>query len=726
MPPAEYVENGVCLSCHQEEGRQWQDSHHALAMAPPSPTTVRGDFQNRTFIHRGVTSRFFKRGDGFFVNTEGPDGKPADFRIEYTFGLHPLQQYLISMPGGRLQPLGIAWDSSKMRWFHLLPNENLPPGDILHWTGRYQTANTMCIVCHTTQFEKGYDPATDTFASRWAEPNVSCQACHGPGSRHVGYETASRGAGTPIPVVKSEPRGLTVDIRGADARRRTELCAPCHSRRSELTPSPVPGEPILDNYLPSLLVQGVYHPDGQQLEEVYVDGSFRQSRMFDRGVTCTHCHNAHTGKLKLEGDAVCMQCHRPDPNPSFPAAAGNFDSPAHHFHKMGSKGASCVACHMPSTTYMQVQPRPDHSIRIPRPDVSVRIGAPDACTSCHVGKNAQWSAEAVVKWYGPVRKQGPHYGEAFAAARAGKASGAEAVAHLLSRFELPPIVRASALAELRHEPYIGAEARMRATLSPDPELRAAAADSVEGLSASQRVEALTPLLADPVRAVRIAAARNLSSLPVDQLPAAVRSAFEAALSEYIAAQSVALDMSSAQFNLALVYGNTGRQELAERHYLGALKIDPDFIAARANLAQMYNDLGRNADAERLLVEGLKRNPRIGELQYSLGLLLAEGKRMQEATLALAEAAKLLPTEAKVHYNYGLALDQMGLKDQAEASLLRAQRLDPEDPAMPYALSVFYAQSGRKSQALEWAKRLRTLRPGDPQVEGMIASLRARP
>ena len=723
-PPAKYVENAVCLGCHQEEGRQWQDSHHALAMAAPTAATVRGDFQNKTFVHRGVTSRFFKRAGDFFVNTEGADGKPADFKVKYTFGLEPLQQYLIEMPGGRLQPLGIAWDGPKKRWFHLLPNENLPPGDILHWTGRYQTANTMCLVCHTTQFEKGYDPATDTFASRWVEPNVSCQACHGPGDRHVRYETALRGAGTPIPAVQGAPHGLTVDIRGADARRRTELCSPCHSRRSELTASPAPGEPILHNYLPSLLVQGLYHADGQQLEEVYVDASFRQSRMFQRGVTCTNCHNPHTGKLKLSGDTVCLQCHRSDPNPSFPSAAGNFDSPAHHFHKVGSTGASCVACHMPATTYMQIQGRPDHSIRIPRPDLSVKIGTPDACTSCHAGKKAQWSAEVVVKWYGPVRKQGPHYGEAFAAARAGDAAGDEALAMLIGRLDLPAIVRASALAELRHEPSIGAEARMKSTLDADPEVRAAAADSVEGLSASQRVEALSPLLTDPLRAVRIAAARNLSSLPVDQLGAATRPAFEAALSEYIAAQSVALDMPGAQFNLAIVYENTGRRELAEQHYLGALKIDPDFTAARANLAQLYSGLARNAEAERVLAEGVRRNPRIGELQYSLGLLLAEEKRMEEATEALAQAAKLLPNQANVHYNYGLALERMGRKDLAETALLRAQRLDPADPAVPYALAVFYAQSGRKGQALEWAERLRTLRPGDPQVQRLIAGLQA--
>ncbi len=721
--PATYVENGACLGCHQEEARQWQGSHHAKAMALPTEETVRGDFKNTSFTDRGVTARFFMRGEKFFVNIEGADGKPSDFQIKYTFGLEPLQQYLIEMPGGRLQPLTIAWDGPNRKWFHLYPNEKAPPGDVLHWTGRYQTANTMCLVCHTTDYEKRYDPKTDTFASRWAEDNVSCQACHGPGSRHVEWETSLRGAGRKPLSPPREPHALTVDIRGADARRRTEFCAPCHLRRSELTPRPAPGQPVLDNYLPSLLIPGLYFADGQQLEEVYVDGSFRQSLMFQRGVTCTNCHNAHTGKLKLPGNQVCIQCHKPDPNPSFPSAAGNFDSPKHHFHKEGSKGALCVTCHMPARAYMGIQLRPDHSIRIPRPDLAVKIGVPDACTTCHVGKKPQWSADAVVKWYGPVRRQGTHYGEAFAAARAGQPSGNEALARLIANRAMPAIVRASALEQLRGEPVVGVAERIRAAQDADAEVRTAAANAVEGLSVAQRVETLTPLLTDPVRSVRTTAARNLSFVPIDQLGQSARPAFQAALAEYIATQTFALDMPGAHLNLAVVYENTAQPALAEEHYLQALKIDPDFTPARANLARLYNALSRNQDAVRVLTEGLKRLPQLGELQYSLGLLLAEEKRMKEATEALEKATKLLPNRASVRYNYGLALQQMGQSGPAEKALLEAQRLDPADPNVAYALAVFYAQKGQKDQALRWAETLLSLRPSDPQVMGFVARLR---
>jgi predicted CXXCH cytochrome family protein len=695
-------------------------------MAAPSEQTVRGDFNGTTFKHQGVTTRFFKRADKFVVRTDGPDGKLADFEVSYTFGVAPLQQYLIALPGGRLQPLQIAWDSERKRWFHLLPDEKAPPGDVLHWTGRYQTGNTMCISCHTTGFEKRYDAGADTFASRWSEPNVSCQSCHGPGQRHVLW-AQRRQQGQAAPDLAGERFGLPINLSKMTGAQQVEACAQCHSRRSELTPSYLPGQPRLDHFLPSLLTPPLYHADGQQLEEVYVDGSFRQSKMYQKGVGCLSCHDAHTSKVKLAGNALCLQCHAAQANPALPAfagAAGNFDTPAHHFHKPGSAGASCVSCHMPAKTYMQVQARPDHSLRVPRPDLSVKIGTPNACTTCHADKPAQWAADQVVRWYEPTRRQDTHFGEAFAAASAGQPQALEALAKLAVDAARPAIVRASALAPLRADGRSGISERIQATRDVDPEVRAAAADSFDAVPPAQRLYALAPLLSDPARAVRIAAARGLSSVPQDQI-AAQRPAFEAALAEYVAAQEVALDMPGAQLNLAVVYQNTGRLDLAEQHYLQALKIDPDFTPARANLARFYSSTARNADAERVLTEGLKRVPAIGELQYSLGLLLAEERRIDEAAAALAMAAKLLPDRARVHYNLGLALQQLGRRQPAEAALLQAQKLDPGDPAICYALAVLYVQGQQYAKALPWAEKLLALEPANTEARQLVGELRSK-
>jgi tetratricopeptide (TPR) repeat protein len=702
-----YVDNKQCLGCHAQQAAQWLQSHHAMAMAAPSEYSVRGDFNNSSFMHRGVTSRFFRRDGQYFVNTDGPDGRLADFEIAWTFGVAPLQQYLIALPDGRLQALQIAWDTQRSRWFPLQAGDTAPAGDPLHWTGRYQTANTMCLSCHTTGFEKRYDAAADAFASRWAESNVSCQSCHGPGERHLNWaQTKQQGRKTPD--ITGTHYGLAVNPALLTGRQQVEVCAACHSRRSELVAAPVPGSPRLDHYVPGLLRAGLYHADGQQLDEVYVDGSFRQSVMYGKGVSCTHCHDAHTGKLQLVGNAVCTQCHGSAANAAFPGAAGSYDTPAHHFHKEGSVGAQCTGCHMPAKTFMQIQARPDHSIRIPRPDLSAQLGTPNACNQCHQDRSAQWAAERVATWYGPRRRQEPQYGEVFAAARTGKAEAMPALARLSADVLQPAIVRASALDALRNDGTTGIDERVAATRDADPEVRAAAADSFDAVPPERRLPALAPLLRDPVRAVRVAAARSLSALPRTQLSADQQQAYDAALAEYIAAQELALDMPGAHLNLAVLRENSGQPLQAEQHYRAALRIDPDFTPAQANLANLYNALGRNADAERVLVEALKRRPQTGELHYSLGLLLAEEQRLPEAAVALANAARLLPGHARVHYNLGLALQQLGRFKAAEAALLKAQAADPLDPDPVYALATFHAQQGQRRQATRWIEALRAL------------------
>jgi tetratricopeptide (TPR) repeat protein len=719
-----YVDNARCLQCHAAEAEAWRGSHHARAMAAPSTDTVAGDFADTRFTHGRVTTRFFREGERWRVNTDGPDGRLADFDVLHTFGAAPLQQYLLAGPGGRLQALQVAWDVNARRWFHLLPDEKAPPGDVLHWTGRYQTANTMCLSCHVTAYEKRYDAANDRFDSRWKEPNVSCQSCHGPGEAHLQWATASA-AKRATPDVPGLRKGLLAGTHATSGRQQVELCAPCHARRAELTATPVPGEPLLDHYLPSLLTAGLYHADGQQDDEVFVYGSYRQSRMYARGVGCTHCHEPHGGALRLPGNGTCLQCHgaKPNADPAFAAAVGSYDTPAHHHHAPGSAGAQCAACHMPPKTYMRIQARPDHSLRVPRPDLTVKLGTPNACNGCHRDRDAAWAAGQVAAWYGPGRRQEAHYGEIFAAARAGRRDAAPELARVARDESQPAVVRATALALLRGDPDAGMDARLAATRDPDAEVRAAAADSLEAVDAKRRTYGLGPLLRDPVRAVRIAAARALSSLPPADR-AAHEAPFDAALAEYEAAQAVSLDMPGSRLNLAVVQANTGRMDQAEANYRAALRIDPDFTPARANLTNLLNAQGRNADAERVLREGIARQPGIGELHYSLGLLLAEDGRLAEAAEVLSRAARLMPERARVRYNLGLTLQHMGRRPAARTALLEAWRLDPDDEAVLQALAIFHAQAGDRQQALDWATRLQKRRPTDADLKRFIEQLRS--
>jgi predicted CXXCH cytochrome family protein len=712
------VDNATCLQCHQSQAHAWAQSHHAKAMARARPATVLGDFGGVDFEHKGVVSRFFEKADGYFVRTEGPDGKPADFPIAYTFGVDPLQQYLIELPGGKLQALTIAWDVARKRWFHLLPDETAPPGDILHWTGRGQNANTMCIGCHTTGFEKRYEASSDRYASRWAELGVSCQSCHGPGAAHVAWAKARSSAEAP-----AARYGLAVDFARLDPHAKVETCAMCHARRAELTGTFDASRPFMDQFLPVTLAPGLYYADGQQDGEVYAFGSFRQSKMYRLGVTCMDCHDPHSGRLKADGNAVCTQCHSPTGDRRFPTAAKLFDDPSHHHHQPGSTGAQCASCHMPAKDYMVVHSRPDHSLRIPRPDLSQSLGTPNACTVCHADKPASWASDAIDRWFGTDWRQRPQFAEALAAGRAGRADALPKLQHLAGDPEMPAIARASALDLLRG--YEGGLAAATEALSdPDAAVRRAAVADLERMRPGTRLAQVGPLLSDPVRAVRVEAARVLASVPAADFEPAQRARFDAALGEFRAVQEAALDMPGSHLNLAVLDETQGRPSEAVQHYLAALRLDPDFTPARLNLARLYSTIGQLQDAERILRTGVARVPNQGDLHYSLGLLLAEQRRLAEAIAALAEAARLLPDRPRVQYNFALALQQAGRRPEAEVVLLKAQSLAPTDRSIAYALAVFYSQDRRWFLAIPWAEKLVALDPADPQAQQFLAQLRA--
>lgn len=677
-----YVDETGCAECHQAEHRAWSGSHHDLAMQRATPETVLGDFGDATFTHRGVTSRFFTRADRFFVNTEGADGQLVDFELKYTFGAEPLQQYLAPFPGGRLQSLTIAWDTRREEWFHLYPDERIAPDDPLHWTGRYQNWNAMCAECHSTNLRKNYDVASDTYRTAWDVVDVGCQACHGPGESHVEWARAGQSG----PAGGAPAVGLVMALDAAGAETEIQACAGCHSHRQRIGHADRHARPFLDDFLPSTLRDGLYFPDGQIRDEVYVWGSFVQSRMYGAGVRCSNCHDPHGLGLSAEGNAVCVQCHRETPVERFPTLRSKrYDTPAHHFHEPGSAGAQCVSCHMPARTYMEVDERRDHSFRVPRPDLSPAVGSPNACTQCHTEETDAWAAARAAEWWDSPRT--PHFAEVLAAARRGDPAAEGGLGALAGDADQPAIVRATALEHLAQIGRTAPQIAVSAAMDPDPLVRAAAAGTLERVDPQARIAALVPLLDDPVRAVRIAAARALTSLPRAALEARQALRLDAALAEVVDAEMASADLPGAHLNLGILRLRSGDPDAAEADYRTALRLDPGFTPARFNLANLLNLLERNAEAESVLRAGIERTPDEGELHYSLGLLMAEEQRLEEAAVRLRRAADLLPARSRVRYNYGLVLQQLGRLDEAEAALQEANTLDPRDPDVPAALRV---------------------------------------
>ena len=715
-----YVDNSTCSECHQSEFEAWTGSHHDLAMQAASAEAVLGDFGDATFTHFGVTSRFFTDEGRFFVNTEGPDGALEDFEIAYTFGVEPLQQYLVPFPGGRLQSLTIAWDTENGRWFHLYPDEPIPAGDTLHWTGLYQTWNVMCAECHSTNVRKNFDIETETYATVWDEIDVSCQSCHGPGSAHVDWARASDGS----PPATAVDAGLVVDIKTEDPDAELNACAGCHSRRLPITPRDRHGRPLLDDYRPATLRDELYHPDGQIKDEVYVWGSFVQSKMHGAGVRCSNCHDPHGLGLRATGNAVCTQCHNQTPSARFPTLRmKEYDSPAHHFHQQTSDGAQCANCHMPAQTYMGVDPRRDHSFRIPRPDLSLSIGSPNACTICHTDQTNTWAAEQTAAWW--EGDPTAHYGEALAAGRTGAREALGPLVELVNNAEQPGIVRATALEQLRQYGPIGIQAIAAATTDEDPLVRAAAVGGLERLPPQRRIEVVAPLLADPIRDVRITASRVLASVPREQLDAALTRSLELTGQEFAEAQMASADMPASRLNLGVLYALAGRLEEAEAEYLTAIRMDPLFLPARFNVVNLYNGQGRNDEAEVMLRAGIEQVPEEGELHYSLGLLLVEMERVEEATVSLGRAADLIPNRARPRYNYGLALEQLGRLDDAEAALIQAHEINSEDSDVLVALVNLLMERSEWERAREHGLTLRRLNPTAPGVQRLLNEIQIR-
>jgi len=421
-------------------------------MSVATPETVLADFSGHQIEAAGAFGRFFRQDGQFWVETEARDGKRQTFKVSHTFGRAPLQQYLVTFPDGRLQALPWAWDTRPkeqggQRWFHVYGDQAIPPGDPLHWTGRQQTWNFMCAECHSTALNKNYDAASNSYHTTFSEISIGCESCHGAGASHLTWAEKSPRADDPLkgfsnaaprrPLADWTPDPATGSPAKGVARPKgdeVELCARCHARRGTISEDWKPGRDLAGTHMSAFLTSGLYEADGQMRDEVFNDQTFKQSRMYAKGVTCGDCHDAHSGKLRAVGSEICSQCHQPE----------RFSIAKHTGHAASPGAPDCIACHMPARTYMIVDRRHDHSFRIPRPDLTVKVGTSNTCNECHKDKSAQWAADAVSNWHGPERKGLQSYAEAFQLARDGNPDARDRLIALAQDLTVPGVARSYA------------------------------------------------------------------------------------------------------------------------------------------------------------------------------------------------------------------------------------------------------------------------------------------
>lgn len=718
-----YVGSQACGTCHATAFEAWSDSHHSWAMREADETNVLGRFDGEVLRFDDVSARFFREDGGHYVETDGPDGGLQTYQILYTVGVTPLQQYLVETAGGRLQALDIAWDTIDQRWYHLYPDDVAAADDGLHWTGPYKNWQARCAVCHQTDFQKNYDAQTEIYQSTWSDLTVGCEACHGPGAAHIAWAEASGAADDAEP----DDIGLAVTFADLPDRAGTEIevCASCHSRRSPLdADSPPAGSQFSDHHVLSLLRDGLYHADGQIDAEVYVFGSFLQSKMFASGVTCTNCHDPHSNDLVADGNAVCTQCHNPEGRDDFPSLVlGNYDSTDHHHHPIDSEGAQCVACHMPEKAYMIVDPRRDHSFRVPRPDLGAAIGAPDACTSCHVGQTQTWAAAQVEAWYPDGRWTQPHYGEVLFAGR--NDFGAQSTELLLALAEdtqVAGIVRASAIELLGERLDQNIAPRLYPFLEDDDSLvRLATVNALRFAPDGVRGAVIAPMMLDPIRSVRLAAARNTVDIPTDGLSPEEVDVVNVARDDLRTALTATLDYPETQMQIGGIAMTLRSMAAADAAFKEAVSLDPNLIDAwmmRARIALASDDL---AATDAVLAAALQHNPDSTLLLQSHGNVLADLDRLDEALIPLKAAASLSPLDPTVRVDIAAVHAANGDNQAAFAALERARILGAAGPEYLELLALTQLRLGERDAAAEAAMRLSEEYPDYPINSELIES-----
>jgi predicted CXXCH cytochrome family protein len=712
--PIKYVGTTQCASCHQTEQQRWRGSHHDLSMQEATPSTVLGDFNNVTVKYFTETMRFVREGDTFLVEALGADGRRGRFPVIYTFGVEPLQQYLVEVEPGRLQSFLVAWDTRPkakggQRWFHLQPEEYVEPGDPLHWTGPSYNWNESCADCHSTAVKKNYDRTTKRYSTEFSEIDVGCEACHGPGSKHV--ELAMRAAAAdqrlaanvgfdrrlPSPSERTwsfRPGEPIAELSTPAVNDETDTCAPCHSRRADLG-----GESIRyhDRYRLAALDEDLYFNDGQIKDEVFVYGSFLQSKMYAAGVVCSDCHDAHSANLRADGNALCGRCHRADV----------YDGPQHSFHAAGSVGSLCTECHMPERTYMGHDERADHRFGIPRPALSAKIGAPDACTNCHQGKDADWAERQIAKHF-EIRSD--HiFAEALDAARGQRSGGEAGLIELVAAGTGPAIVRATALLELRNlaSPALPA-LLLRAANDSSPIVRRSVCAAARDLPPEQRVEIIRPLLHDEIRSVRIEAVASLLGIHAGRWSSADRAALGSATGEYLESKAFNADRGAGLVDLAHAAMLAGDLTSAENTLREALVVDPTFTAAYVNLADVYRSQGRDEDADVILRKGLRVAADTASVEFALGLTLVRLERRSEAMAHLARAYALRPDAIRFGYVYAVAQYDSGREVAALRTLEQMRTRYPANRDILRLLAGYNQQLGRAEEAQRFAAELEKL------------------
>ncbi len=682
-----------CRGCHQEFYELWSTSHHGLAMQPYTAEFARQNLTpTYTFVQIGETTYVpCIEGKENWILEQTPDNQKRH-RIVHVMGGRNIYYFLTPMKRGRLQTLPIAYDVRAKEWFDTAASgvRHFPGAQSdapLHWTDPAYTFNTSCYSCHVSQLAKNYDLKTDTYRTRWAEPGINCEACHGPGQAHVDVCRAA------------EPNQVPEDLRiistkSFSTEQTNAMCNSCHAKLSPVSASFAPGEKYFDHFDLITLEHSDFYPDGRDLGENYTMTGWLMSPCVKSGqLDCTHCHTS-SGRYRFKNaknpNAACLPCHQE-----------KVENVADHtHHDADSTGSQCVACHMPTTVFARMT-RSDHSMRPPAPAATLRFKSPNACNICHQDKDAAWADDHVRKWYEkdyqkPILERASLVDEA----RRGYWNRLEAILTYIRSQGRDEIVATSLLRLLSDCESQAKWPVVIQVLQEDssPMVRAAAAQTLDGYITTESIGALAKATSDEYRLVRVRAASALAGISIEQLPSEHQTSVKHATSELLEALGAHPDDYASHYNLGNFHVRRPDQEKALASYQTAIKLRPDFVPPYVNIAFVHNAMGHNDKAEASFRKAIAIDPNNAAVHLNLGMLLGEMKRPLDAEKAFRAALTADPNLAVAAYNLGVLL----AADQSSESLQwcrKAYLLRPEEGRYGYTYAFYLFQGGAVEQAI---------------------------
>lgn len=700
-----YAGSASCAECHAAIYEDWQKSHHALAQRSIEPNIDRIIFSSPAVAPSQDPAFAVEwASDAPRMTLSGPAGKPLTTQPAGVIGYRPLFQYLIPTDPGRLQVTQIAYDPAFKEWFDVFGNDIRKPGDWGHWTGRGMNWNSMCAYCHTTAFQKNYDPAADRYRSQYLEAGIGCEQCHGPMADHGEWQRAHR-----------DQKGDPTIIKYSRDQQQS-MCGSCHARRVELTEGFRLGDTFDQHYdlaLPD--VSDVFYPDGQVRDEDFEYTAFSLSAMYQAGVRCLDCHSPHTGKRLYTGDMICLRCHEPGVPNRTP-----IKTPDHTHHPPGSPGSACVDCHMPQTHYMQRHARRDHGMTIPTPLLTRQFDIPNACNRCHDDQSVDWAQRRVDAWYGK-RMDRPGIKRAQLLARL-KQRDLTALGTALDWLAAEPhsVWRAVGLKFLTATlPLLQTQemsARVHEQIAklvndPLPMVQAAAIEALEACGAPWPRLAHNALIS-PSRLVRLKAASALRN----ELEPGHRALQD--LERYL---RLHVDQPVGAFQYANYLAERGQPSEALPWFEKAIAWDAASAPYRHGLAIALHSLNRSNEAVEQLKKAAAIAPEDAAYPYALALLYGELKQIGQAADALRDAVDRDPGMARAWYNLGLAEAELNRLPAAVEALRRAEQIEPQTADYPFARATLHQRMGQRREFIEALQRTLAIEPQHEQAQSLLSN-----